>query len=225
VKHVNHLACIVAMATARIAAADPVPDPERAIGMVSGLSVQAPGMLQLGHWDAMNIGFQGFLGLRYRRLTLLAEGDELTMWPADWANGAENSNLQGDMQRLALDARFAVVSRGHWAPDKRRGETFGIGEIYVEVSPGIERIHIDGEDTITRRDVAFGIGTNLGGRMSPHGIRFTTFYALRMTLATDEPTPSGAIDTTARCSSACTAPAGHGLDVGVAFQLGVLFGS
>jgi hypothetical protein len=208
------LACFVALAMAKVAVAEPVADPEPAVGLVTGLVVQAPANLHVGSWNALDIGFAGMLGLRYRRLTLAAEGEAMTLWPADWAGGAENSNVEGSMQRLGLDARVAVISHD------------GAG-VYLAVSPGVERIHVYGEDAYTRRDLAFGIGIGGSGRGGRRTLRFGGFIELRATFATGEPTPPAvdAVDTTARCSAACVAPASHGIDAGVAFRIGLLFGT
>jgi hypothetical protein len=130
------------------------------------------------------------------------------------------------MQRLGLDAWFAVVSSREWTPAAHgHDESFGQGDIYLEVSPGIERIHIDGTDAYARRDLAFGIGAGGGGRRSRRSPLFGGFIEVRATFASGEPTPPEALETTTRCSSACAAPVNRGIDVGLALQIGLLLGS
>ena len=115
----------------------------------------------------LNLGFMvggGDVGLskRYQRGVSLDVGRRFDDWVllAQYAYlgvGRPESDATGSMTRLGLLARYSLVRTHH---QRRDGSPLS-GDYWVEAGAGVERIAWHGGGTLTRPDIAIGVGVQL----------------------------------------------------------------
>ena len=175
------------------------------------------GVMHVGDWRAMDIGFEGYLGVRFDRFELLAEGDLAALWPANWSRGevlvTENHAVSGSMQRLGVDLRYSFLRQiGSWTKHHERL----VNHLYVEAGLGDQRVAIDGLPSYGRRDVELGLGYLMFARMRGGG-HLAGQYAIRASWADGAATPG--------TLHYMPAAPGTRRDFGVIFELAVAFGN
>jgi hypothetical protein len=194
-------------------------DPDTRPTWEGGVGLRAPAMMHVGAWRALNLGIGGIVALRLDRLALLAEGDVMALWPASWHDGSVASDVHGSEQRIGISARWSFARHwGEWTHSRGIGER-GSAEAYLDVGVGLERVSIDDAPAHARRDAQVGIGLLFGARETGRlKLHLVTFYAIHLIFADAEPTPGDTI------SRSVEPPSSSFGDIGVSFDLGLLFG-
>jgi len=151
-------------------------DPDERAAWEAGLGIHAPAVMQVGMWNAMNLGFAGIAGVRFERLAIVGEVDVGTLWSASWTHGTirlgPDRFLGGSLLRVAIDVRlpFATIIGG-WNKQAQRVTH----QFYVDGALGEQRVGVDGEPTVARHDVSLGIGYLTHLRLGRDRVHFASF--------------------------------------------------
>jgi hypothetical protein len=185
------------------------------------IGFRAPGMLEVGLWKPIDLGFEALGGVRFGRLTMLVEGSYDALWPAGWTHGSidinSNDEVSGSMLRVALVGRYMFARYlGDWGKHEERS----LNGFFVDTAVGEERIRIDGAAAFSRPDFTLGLGVSNGVEFDKQKrTRFAAYYSFDVTWAPAAATPQIA------CFGTCPSYPGTGQrDIGWTFNLGVLFG-
>ena len=158
----------------------------------------------------------------YGQYSLLALGSASTYTrygePALRSDGASDlsSHPSGLVQRLGLDVRYCL---GRFIA-ATSGQAL-TGDIWVEGGLGAQFVRWNEGGALSRGDLSFGFGMQLGGRGPQHHGAY--FFDLRATVAHSPASDTSSIST---CAGPCDTPTPPiGLDKSILFTTGVIFGS
>jgi hypothetical protein len=213
------LVAVIVIAAGGVARADD--DESMSPKWETGVGLRSLGMMEVGLWKPIDLGFEVLAGVRFDRFTVLVEGSYDALWPASWTHGSidinSNDEVSGSMMRVALVGRYMFARYlGDWGKHEQRG----LNGFFVDTAVGEERISIGGESAFSRPDFTLGLGAYNGVEFDKEKrTRFAAYYSFDVTWAPAAATPQIA------CFGTCPSYPGTGQrDIGWTFNLGVLFG-
>jgi hypothetical protein len=216
----HRLAVIVGTVLAAAGAARADDDESLSPKWETDVGFRALGMMEVGLWKPIDLGFEALAGVRFDRFTLLVEGSYDALWPASWTHGSIDINssdeVSGSMLRVALVGRYMFARYlGDWGKYEQRS----LNGLFVDTAVGEERLSV-GESAFSRPDFTLGIGVSNGVEFDKHKrTKFAAYYSFDVTWAPAAATPQIA------CFGTCPSYPGTGhRDIGWTFNLGVRFG-